>query len=127
MVTWTGAPKPFLPGVGRFADAPTGIHANVDVDASTDRVAFSFPLTLNGSVSLSMVPFAENTSVELSANSPNPDFQGAWLPAERTVSAGGFTAKWTIPFLGRNYPQAWTTQTAMRDTILKSAFGVELI
>lgn len=127
LVTWNGAPKPFLPGVGRFADAPTGIHANVDVDASTDRAAFSFPLTLNGSVSLSMVPFAENTSVELSANSPSPNFQGAWLPAERTVSPGGFTAKWAIPFLGRNYPQAWTTQSAMRDTIVKSAFGVELI
>ncbi|HEV3141864.1 MAG TPA: cell envelope integrity protein CreD [Vicinamibacterales bacterium] len=125
-VTWNGTPTPFEPGVGRFAEAQAGIHANVAADESTARYAFSFPLAVNGSVSLAMVPFARQTDVELTSNSPHPNFQGAWLPAERTVSASGFSAKWTIPFLGRNYPQAWTSQN-LRETILKSAFGVELI
>src|SRR5436190_20645194 len=125
VLTWNGRSVRFDPGVGRFVDAQTGLHADVPVDDATGRFAFSFPLSLNGSVSLEMVPFAEETTVEIASNSPHPNFHGAWLPAQRTVSAGGFTAKWTIPFLGRNYPQAWTTVN-MRDTILKSAFGVEL-
>ena len=57
----------------------------------------------------SRLPFAETTAVELTSNSKHPNFQGAWLPTERTVAASGFTARWTIPFLGRNYPQAWTS------------------
>src|SRR6185295_13916086 len=32
-----------------------------------------------------------------------------------------------IPFLGRNYPQAWTSMAAMRDSIERSRFGVDLI
>jgi inner membrane protein len=125
-LTWNGRTVRFDPGVGRFLDAQTGLHAEVGADETTGRFTFSFPLSLNGSVSLAMVPFAEETTVEITSNSPSPNFQGAWLPADRTVSATGFTAKWTIPFLGRNYPQSWTT-AGMRDTILKSAFGVELI
>ncbi|HYM24828.1 MAG TPA: cell envelope integrity protein CreD [Vicinamibacterales bacterium] len=125
-VIWNGRPAPFEPGVGHFTDAQTGVRANVAVDEATGRYAFSFPMTINGSVALSMVPFARQTEVEITSNSPNPNFQGAWLPSDRTVSPSGFTAKWTIPYIGRNYPQAWTSPN-MRDTILKSAFGVELI
>ena len=127
MVTWNGTPRPFEPGVGGFADAQTGVHVGVEADAAAERFAFSFPIALNGSVSLAMVPFAENTTVELSSNSPHPNFQGTWLPTERSVSASGFTARWAIPFLGRNYPQAWTSHSTMRETILKSAFGVQLL
>jgi inner membrane protein len=73
------------------------------------------------------VPFARETSVELASNSPHPNFQGAWLPTARSVSGTGFTATWTIPSLGRSYPQAWTSVSNPRDAIDHSRFGVELI
>jgi inner membrane protein len=126
-VTWNGATTPFMPGVGGFLDMGTGIQAGVSADERTTAYTFSFPLALNGSVGVFMVPFARETSVELASNSPHPNFQGAWLPTARSVSSTGFTATWTIPSLGRSYPQAWTSVSNPRDAIDHSRFGVELI
>jgi inner membrane protein len=65
--------------------------------------------------------------VELQSNYPHPSFQGNWLPAERTVSDASFTARWSIPYLGRNYPQAWTAGESMHQAIEGSRFGVDLV
>ncbi len=126
-ITWNGAAAAFLPGVGGLVDAATGVHADVAIDEATPRYSFRFPLALNGSVGIFMAPFAQETIVELRSNSPHPNFQGAWLPAERSISANGFTARWSIPFLSRNYPQAWTSPASMKDAIQRSTFGVELM
>ena len=141
-VTWNGNRVVFLPGTKDFREGGTGIHAVVGVPAAAQRFTFAFPLALNGSVGVHMVPFGQNTTVELSGNNGNPSFQGNWLPAERTVSASSFQAKWTIPFLGRGYPQAWIAQpapqlaadarspelqTEMQRAISASRFGVELV
>jgi len=125
-ITWNGATVGFLPGVGGLLDATTGVHANVAIDNATQRYNFSFPLALNGSVGIFIAPFAQETSVALRSNSPHPNFQGAWLPVERSISGDGFTARWSIPFLSRNYPQVWTSAGAMKDAIQRSTFGVEL-
>ncbi len=126
-VQWNASPAPFLPGTGGFPEYQTGIQAAVGADPATESYRFSFPLTLNGSSMLSIAPFAENAVVELESNSPNPSFQGNWLPTDRTVNTDGFRASWAIPFLGRNYPQAWTEATALRPAIDASLFGVELV
>ena len=39
----------------------------------------------------------------------------------------GFTSKWVIPSLGRNYPQSWPSDSAVAHEIDKSSFGVELL
>ncbi|HUG41308.1 MAG TPA: cell envelope integrity protein CreD, partial [Longimicrobiales bacterium] len=133
-VTWNGGRVAFLPGTAGLEDLGGGIQAAVPVgegeDDDDERFAFSFPLALNGSGSLQVAPFGQNTVVELESDFPSPSFQGTWLPTERTVSDDGFRARWSIPFLGRNYPQAWTAGTAGRDmvrAIEASRFGVELV
>jgi inner membrane protein len=126
-VSWNGASAPFLPGTRDFPDCGPGVHAVVGVASGAKTLAFSFPLTLNGSRSVSFAPFGRTTEVELQSNYPHPSFQGNWLPSERTITDASFAAKWSIPFLGRNYPQVWTSNTAMREPIDGSRFGVELI
>ncbi len=126
-VQWNGRSTAFLPGTGSFSDFQTGIQAAVGAEAGTADYRFSFPLILNGSSRLSLAPFAETTSVELTSDSSNPSFQGNWLPTDRTVNEGGFDARWNIPFLGRNYPQAWKDGAGLRPAIEKSLFGVELV
>jgi inner membrane protein len=126
-VTWNDRTVPFLPGTGGFADAGTGIHAVVGFAGEAREARFSFPLSLNGSVGVYFTPFAQTTSVELQSNDGHPSFQGNWLPVERTVSAASFQAKWSIPSLGRNYPQAWAAEAGMRKEIDASRFGVELV
>src|SRR5262245_11477992 len=126
-VTWNGKPVSFLPGTGAFTDGGTGIHAVVGLANGGQRAQFSFPLSLNGSLGVYLTPFAQNTIVELQSNYGHPSFQGNWLPVERSVSDVAFRAKWSIPFLGRNYPQAWKAEVGMRKEIDSSRFGVELV
>jgi inner membrane protein len=126
-VSWNGRKVSFLPGTEAFPASAGGIHAEVGVPAESDRLAFSFPLSLNGSLGIYLTPFAQQTTVELQSNYDHPSFQGNWLPTERSVSADGFKARWSIPFLGRNYPQAWKDETAMGAAIDASRFGVDLV
>jgi inner membrane protein len=124
-VSWNGNGTPFLPGPGAFTDVGPGIHATVAVPDGTDPIPFSFALSLNGSRALSFAPFGQTTVVELESNYPHPSFQGNWLPTERTVTDTSFTAKWSIPFLGRSFPQAWPNGP-MPALVESSRFGVEL-
>lgn len=141
-VSWNGAPVPFLPGNGGLAEASPGIHAVVDLSTeepasakpaqppsakAPDRFRFEFPLALNGSVAVYFAPFGKQTEVLLSADSGNPTFQGNWLPTDRTITANTFEARWSIPFLGRNFPQAWKSTTPMQDSIDAARFGVGFI
>jgi inner membrane protein len=130
-LTWNGREARFLAGDGGFTDAGgSGIHAPVVLDEASDRYRFSFPLALNGSVGAYFTPFGQNTTVELRSDYGHPSFQGNWLPNERVVGADRFEARWSIPSLGRNYPQAWTigaVNASMRDAIQGSRFGVDLL
>jgi inner membrane protein len=127
-LTWNDRRMDFLPGVGGFGAAATGIHAPVPIADSAATAKFSFPLTLNGSIDVSFVPFGQTTVVELQGDHGNPSFQGNWLPTERTVSDDAFRARWSIPFLGRNYPQAWTSDMEeIEKSVNASSFGVQLI
>jgi inner membrane protein len=126
-LSWNGNEVALLPGTGGFTDISAGIHAVVGSSQDNPGYKFAFPLALNGSQGINFAPFARNTVVEVQSNSRNPSFQGNWLPTERTVSDMGFSARWTIPFLGRNYPQAWTSEANMREAIEGSRFGVQLV
>jgi len=126
-VSWNERQVSFLPGTGAFTDGGTGIHAVVGVADAAQRFRFSFPLSLNGSLGVYLTPFAQSTVAELQSDYGHPSFQGNWLPVERSVSDSAFQAKWSIPFLGRNYPQAWRAEAAMREAIDGSRFGVELV
>jgi inner membrane protein len=116
----------FTPGTGNFSEGGAGIHSSVPAAAAQSGFQFSFPLSLNGSLALQVTPFAELTTVHLTSNSPYPNFQGNWLPTERTITADGFDAVWRVSYLGRNYPQSWTSTTDVRKVIEASRFGVEL-
>jgi inner membrane protein len=140
-ISWNEKRVAFLPGTGGFMEGGTGIHAPVGMADTTQRVKFSFPLSLNGSLRMDVVPFGQNTVVDIRGNHGNPSFQGNWLPIQRTVSSGAFQARWSISFLGRSYPQAWTlaerhpfqtgdeatSGTDMQKVINASRFGVELM
>jgi inner membrane protein len=128
-VTWNGKPASFLPGTGSFVEGGVGIHAPVAVNAASVAAPFSFNLALNGSSGVYLSPFAEETTVQLTSNSPNPSFQGSWLPTDRTVSAqSGFDATWKVSYLGRNYPQSWIAGAShdRRQAVEASRFGVQL-
>jgi inner membrane protein len=126
VLDWNGAGIAFKPGAAGLDAATDGIHAPVDIGDGSGGWTFSFPLSLNGSRELMFTPFAEDTLVELESNDAHPVFQGRWLPSRRDVSGAGFTAQWSISFLGRGYAQAWLAAPATASAVEASRFGVRL-
>ena len=53
------------------------------------------------------MPLGRTTQVSVRSDWPNPSFDGAFLPDEREVNESGFTARWEVLHLNRNFPQAW--------------------
>jgi len=125
-LTWNGRETEFLPGTKGFLEAPQGLHSPLSMTGQETSFKFSFPLSVNGSESIYFVPVGEETVVQLRSNSSNPNFQGNWLPADRTVSKDGFDATWRVSYLGRNYPQSWVPGANYVKPIENSRFGVEL-
>ncbi len=104
----------------------TGISTkiNLNKDSLPQEIPFSFKLKFNGSKSLNFLPLGKETKVNVKSSSPNPKFFGAFLPKNKTISASGFSADWSVIHLNRNYPQQFTgSQVDIPD----SAFGVELL
>lgn len=104
---WNGARVPLQPGA-QLDGLANGIHAEVPL-AAGQAVEFSLPLALNGSGSFRVAPLARQTQVTLDSSWPDPDFDGAYLPARHTVTAQGFSAEWQVSYYGRNFPQQWSS------------------
>ncbi len=126
-LAWDGRTIAFSPGTGGQQVVKDGIHAVVGAAADGRTVEFSFPLVINGSQAIRFTPFGKTTDVILKSNFPHPSFQGNWLPGERVVSRDGFEAQWTIPFLGRSFPQAWIDAGNIWESIERSTFGVDFV
>jgi inner membrane protein len=126
-LTWNGNAIPFEPGTAGVAGDTPGIHAPLRGRAQASAFEFSFSLSANGSEGMSFAPLGQQTTVRLESNWGEPSFQGNWLPAERKLSHDGFEASWDISYLGRNYPQRWTSESPFLDKIEASEFGVRLV
>ena len=146
-VRWNGVPREADPGLTTTDVFRTGVQ--VPVTLRDEGSTFSFDLDLNGSRTLGLLPVGKETTLALAAPWDTPSFAGAFLPEERTVTDGGFEARWRVLHLNRNYPQAFTggfrggTQLQTRASVDEwdaygaseygsgsdgpSAFGVELL
>ncbi len=120
-----GLPKPLAGLTDSGLRAPAPFAAG----ASRQPVDLSAQLTLNGTRGVSVVPLGRTTQVRLAFPWPHPSFAGAFLPGESEISAEGFSARWSVSYLGRSYPQAWRDGAATSPemgALRQSAFGVEL-
>jgi inner membrane protein len=124
---WKGRGIAFRPGLAGLDAARDGIHASVDAGKNGETLRFAFTISLNGSRELMFVPFGEDSRVQLESNYAHPSFQGKWLPARREVSDAGFTADWTVSYLGRGYAQSWIAGTGATNAIEASRFGLRLL
>ncbi len=96
------------------------------IDPQSD---FSFDLTLplSGGGALWFAPVGEETDVVITSDWPDPSFQGAYLPDERTVRETGFDAEWRIPYLARNLPRSFIADGNLNLLDTSKSFGVEFI
>lgn len=123
-----GRTIPLEPG-GKIAGFEGCVHARIGGLLPTGgTLPFDMQLTLNGSNSLRFAPVGINNDVQLASAWPDPSFQGAFLPAEREVGAGGFRARWQVSYYGRSYPQRWIEKNSPDTAAVQaSLFGVDLV
>ena len=127
-VTLNGAtPVPFAPSLGMPNVSMNGIHAKLASLAGENGLqAFSFEadLVFTGSDTLTFAPAARETKVQIKADWPHPNFMGAFLPVERTISDQGFSAAWRVPHLARSVPASWRLMDAGLERMNPHLFGV---
>lgn len=78
-----------------------------------------FPLNLTGTQTLDIAPVAESNRIELASDWPHPSFAGRFLPRQRDVGSDGFTARWEISHLARDFESALSRRS---DEILSVSF-----
>ncbi|MEO8835783.1 MAG: cell envelope integrity protein CreD [Caldimonas sp.] len=102
-----GVVVPVLAGTLHGAH-PRGFHVDVDESFAGGRRALraEIGLELVGTGELAFAPVAGNSTVTLASDWPHPSFAGRFLPVERQVGEGGFTARWQLNALATTAPQA---------------------
>jgi inner membrane protein len=102
----------FVPGTNSSLLIRKGFSAAADLSGDAGDVPFSFEMRFAGIDRFMAAPLAEKTDMELTSSWPHPSFVGNGLPTERQILDDGFTAKWSVPNLVRNYPQAFVANEA---------------
>ncbi len=123
-VKWNSKDYFFEPGVETNEVIVSGISTQVPVDTATKDYNFSLALDFNGSTGLEFIPIGETTTIKVSSTWNDPSFEGAFLPDEREITEGGFTAMWDVLHLNRSFPQSFRGAIT---TLAESSFGVNLI
>ena len=110
------------------------LSAVIDTQEWTElqEIPFSMNITLQGSQSIKFTPVGKSTTVQLSSNCQTPSFCGNFLPdnPSDSVKAGkGFSRKWKVSYLNRNYPQFYDNceSSYYSREISNSSFGVNLL
>jgi inner membrane protein len=86
-----------------------GISAAVPAAALRDspQIPFHLRLTLAGSSAITFLPLARQASISMQSTWPDPKFQGAPAPLDPVISAAGFSARWSVLEINRNFGQSW--------------------
>jgi inner membrane protein len=125
-VDWAGTVFAFEPGERTLPGNRQAVQVVLGEDAIDDaELPFRMNFTLNGSERIRFAPVGRRTATHISGTWPNPSFQGAWLPEVSDVASEVFSATWTIPSLGRNFPQSWTGSLTNVPSIAQ--YGVDLL
>jgi len=69
-----------------------------------DKIPFEIDIDIRGSRKISILPLGKKNNFDIKSNWKSPSFSGV-LPTERNIDGNGFTAKWEVSNLIRNYPQ----------------------
>jgi len=111
------------PGLETADVIKSGVSAKIRLNDTNQSYRFHLALNLNGSQQIHFAPVGKETTVTVESTWRDPSFGGAFLPTERKVSEEGFSARWKILHLNRNYPQHWS---GAGHKLTASTFGVKL-
>jgi len=112
------------PGVGDTDLFQSGMTIKANSVDLKKPMNFEIELVLNGSEDLSVEALGKTSEVTMKSDWAQPSFTGGFLPANRQVTAKGFTADWLVTHMNRNFPQQWTDR---KFNAHEAILGVELL
>lgn len=96
-VRWGGEALTVIPG-NEYSQSAPGLSAVVPawLPLKAESIDATVDLTWLGTGALNFAPLGEHTRVSLRSPWPHPNFQGSFLPVERSIGANGFQATWDV-------------------------------
>lgn len=95
-----GKPLALESGTGALGARMAGVHAALpDSGMQLPASQLELDLSLAGTQSLGIAPVADSNHIAVDSAWPHPLFGGRFLPNQRRIGAGGFTASWEISSL----------------------------
>ncbi len=82
-------------------------------------------LRFSGAQRLAVLAYGKSTHLAAEGDWPSPGFDGGFLPVRRTISAQGFTAEWSIPFIARGVPAEGTSVAV--SALDRTALGISFV
>ncbi len=79
-----------------FLSVPAGDLLERDQDFTVTA-----DLQIGGATELGIYPFAKSTKMKMKSDWASPGFSGGFAPIEREITADGFSALWSVPYLAR--------------------------
>ena len=105
-----------------------GLQINFPLQKDQD-FSFSYQLDLKGSNELNFLHTGKTTDVEVSSDWKSPDYNGRYLPDNKTTNNQGFDAKWHMLYYNRPFPQQWVNNDTLlvsKKAVAQAVFGVKL-
>ncbi|WP_423191980.1 cell envelope integrity protein CreD [Cupriavidus sp. H18C2] len=105
----------------RLPSLPQGLHGRVDVSGAAGKpaearvVPFSMKLAVLGACAMAVTPVAGLNQFSMQSPWPHPSFDGDFLPRQRTVTADGFRADWSITSFNTRVREQLATQQGVHD------------
>jgi inner membrane protein len=101
-----------------------GISASVRADAFQEggSIAFRVSLTLTGSRSLTFLPLARKADIAIESGWSHPKFEGAPAPLDPRIGDAGFSARWSVLEINRNFGQSWVDDQVSPGVPAEAAF-----
>ncbi|HKA01106.1 MAG TPA: cell envelope integrity protein CreD [Candidatus Solibacter sp.] len=96
------------------------------IDAAKPGAKFEVTSSMrfSGAQRIALLSYGTKTQVSAQGDWPSPGFDGGFLPNRRKVTASGYTAEWSIPFIARGVRAAGpiNTITGLEATDLGTSF-----
>lgn len=88
-----------------------------------EKIPFRLKLTLAGSSKLSFLPLARKASIAMKSTWAHPKFEGAPAPLDPQIGSEGFSTRWSVLEINRNFGQSWYDSQVRADLPAEVAFA----
>ncbi len=103
-VTWNGVPLEAGPGIPTTEMFTGGLSVPVMISADSVQ-RFETEIVLGGAQRLTFLPLGKETRVNLTSSWTSPSAIGSFLSDSLSITPQGFTGRWKVLHLNRNYGQ----------------------